>query len=62
MDNSKPPPTNNGSADLIELLNSDQIQLLARLLTEVIADTGHGRVQLIIVDKRVKHLRSEKSY
>ena len=62
MDNSKPPPTNNGSAALIELLNSEQIQLLARLLTEVIADTGHGRVQLIIVDKRVKHLRSEKSY
>ena len=62
MDKSKPPPPNNGSADLIDLLNSEQIQLLARLLTEVIADTGHGRVQLIIVDKRVKHLRSEKSY
>ena len=62
MDNSKPLPANNGSADLIDLLNSEQIQLLARLLTEVIADTGYGDVKIIIAEKRVVRLKAEKSY
>lgn len=63
MDNDlMPPPTNNNAVPLLDLLNPDQIQLLAKLLIEVIDETGHGRVQIVIVDKRVKHLRSEKSY
>ena len=62
MDKSKPPQPNNGSADLIDLLNSEQIQLLARLLTEVIADTGYGDVKIIIAEKRVVRLKAEKSY
>lgn len=57
-----PDPNNNCSVKLIDLLDREQIQLLARLLIEVIDETGHGRVQIIVVDKRVKHLRSEKSY
>ena len=62
MNNDAIPPPKNNAVDLIYLLNQDQIQLLARLLLEVINETGHGRVQIIIVDKRVRHLRSEKSY
>ena len=57
-----PDPNNNCSVKLIDLLDREQIQLLAKLLIEVIDETGHGRVQIIVVDKRVKHLRSEKSY
>jgi hypothetical protein len=57
-----PDPNNNCSVKLIDLLDREQIQLLAKLLIDVIDETGHGRVQIIVVDKRVKHLRSEKSY
>jgi hypothetical protein len=59
MDKSKPPPK---ALPITDLLNQEQIQLLARLLLEVLEDTGYGDVKIIVAEKRVVRLKAEKSY
>ena len=53
------PPNGSGITDH---LNQEQMDLLAQLIVEVKKVTGHGQIKLIIVDKRVKHLRHEISW
>jgi hypothetical protein len=63
----KPPPScgsgpNNNGPVITDLLNQEQIQLLARLIMEVLDETGYGDVKIIIAEKRVVRLKAEKSY
>ena len=60
MTPTKPPPPK--APPISELLDQEQIQLLARLLLEVIDETGWGDVKIIIAEKRVVRLKAEKSY
>jgi hypothetical protein len=51
-----PPPA------LEQLLSQEQMALLAKLLREVLDDTGYGDVKIIVAEKRVVRLKAEKSY
>ena len=55
MDNSKPPPITN-------LLDQEQIQLLARLLVDVIADSGYGKVTITVYNKSIVGMDTSKTY
>ena len=55
MDNSNPPP-------LATLLDQEQIQLLARLLTEVIAVSGYGKVTITVYNKSIVGMDTSKTY
>ncbi len=50
-----PPPITN-------LLDQEQIQLLARLLTEVIADSGYGKVTITVYNKSIVGMDTVKTY
>ena len=50
-----PPPITN-------LLDQEQIQLLARLLTEVIADSGYGKVTITVYNKSIVGMDTAKTY
>ena len=63
--NSIPPSTVSAIIALAKLekhLCTDQIEMLASLLDDVIGETGYGDVKIIIADKRVVRLKAEKSY
>jgi hypothetical protein len=56
MDNdTKPPP-------ITDLLDQEWIQLLARLLTEVLADSGYGKVTISVYKKSVVGMDKGQSY
>ena len=52
---SMPPP-------ITSLLDQEQIQLLTRLLTEVIADSGYGKVTITIYNKSIVGMDTAKTY
>ena len=55
MDNSKPPP-------LINLLDQEQIDLLARLLIDIIGDSGYGKVTITVYNKSIIGMDTSKTY
>jgi hypothetical protein len=57
-----PPPNNNESVDIIDLLKPEQIQLLVRLLTEVIGDSGYGKVTIAVYNKSIVGMDTAKTY
>ena len=66
MSDTKPLPSTISAiialAKLEEHLCTEQIEMLASLLDDVIGETGYGDVKIIIADKRVVRLKAEKSY
>ena len=55
MDNSKHPPITN-------LMDQEQIQLLARLLLDIIADSGYGKVTITVYNKSIVGMDTAKTY
>ena len=55
MNNGIPPP-------LTELLDQEQIQLLARLLLDIIADSGYGKVTITVYNKSIVGMDTAKTY
>ena len=65
MNNNSPPTSISVIMALAKLekhLCTDQIELLASLLADVIDDTGYGDVKIVIADKRIVRMKAEKSY
>jgi hypothetical protein len=55
-------PNGSSFSLLAQLLEPEQIKLLAELLIEIIDDTGWGDVKIVVAEKRVVRLKAEKSY
>lgn len=56
-----PPPPPKGPV-ITDLLDQEQILLLVMLLTEVIDDTGYGKVTVSVYDKRVLQMHAAKTF
>ena len=47
---------------ITNLLDQEQIQLLARLLLEVIDDSGYGKVTITVYNKSIVGMDTAKTY
>ena len=55
MDKSNPPP-------LTTLLDQEWLQLLAKLLAEVLVDSGYGKITISVYNKSVVGMDKGQSY